>query len=489
MEPVEPVRGNASQHKVCRKRVVTKNELKRILTYYTSQLPCVTEACKVEKRELNSLVKTLQEEVRAKDASIKVLRENLATMRFTIREFSCFIASKHPGTTIAAAAQTWEKRWKAEDEDGLWNTADSPKVQSAVRRYRSHTKPSTSSVANTSTANNMQPEKAQFTSPQQNNMFHEFARKNAVAISRLTNPNITRKSSANSEQFISASLSTATNSGNCPTPQTQSVATAHALITVNQPLNLPMPSDVSSHILMPTSSQYKTIQANNSSQLNGQSAVNHTPAAGYLRLNSAETKRKNRNGPIGIRKFQRSETVSDVIILSDDESDEKVDIISEDMVTVPRYDSTNSLVCKKSHPLVYPRLRIYPGLRISRLHITWLNSFEDITKTKHIILNVRYAGEYSKQIFHILYYIRSMVEKEEAEGWTRIYSKECEAGGNSRLRIQFDEGQTWLNDAVYFTGFIECGFERYGAYADVCKVELGLQDKQMPANFTRRYWP
>uniref|UniRef100_A0A1I7W4T9 Uncharacterized protein n=1 Tax=Loa loa TaxID=7209 RepID=A0A1I7W4T9_LOALO len=91
MEPVEPVRGNASQHKVCRKRV--------ILTYYTSQLPCVTEACKVEKRELNSLVKTLQEEVRAKDASIKVLRENLATMRFTIREFSCFIASKHPGTT------------------------------------------------------------------------------------------------------------------------------------------------------------------------------------------------------------------------------------------------------------------------------------------------------------------------------------------------------------------------------------------------------
>lgn len=34
-----------------------------------------------------------------------------------------------------------------------------------------------------------------------------------------------------------------------------------------------------------------------------------------------------------------------------------------------------------------------------------------------------------------------MVEKEEAEGWTRIYSRQCEAGGNSRLRIQFDEGR------------------------------------------------
>lgn len=40
-------------------------------------------------------------------------------------------------------------------------------------------------------------------------------------------------------------------------------------------------------------------------------------------------------------------------------------------------------------------------------------------------------------------------------------------------------GQTWFNDAIYFTGFIECGLERYGAYADVCKIELGLQDKQV----------
>lgn len=42
-----------------------------------------------------------------------------------------------------------------------------------------------------------------------------------------------------------------------------------------------------------------------------------------------------------------------------------------------------------------------------------------------------------------------MVEKEEAEGWTRIYSKECEAGGNSRLRIQFDEGR-FLRPIIFF---------------------------------------
>uniref|UniRef100_A0A0R3RIX9 MATH domain-containing protein n=1 Tax=Elaeophora elaphi TaxID=1147741 RepID=A0A0R3RIX9_9BILA len=475
MEPVEPIRKNA-QHKDCRKRVVTKNELKRILTYYTSHLPCVVEACKVEKRELNSQIKCLQEDVRAKDASIKILRENLSTMRLTIREFSCFIASNHPGTTIAAAAQAWEKRWKSEDEEGLWNVANSPKIQSAVRRHRSYVKPSTSSVANISVANNVQLEKAQLVSPQQNNIFHDFARKNAVAISRFTNSRILRKSSTNLEQFISPSHTAATNNDNCPSPQSQTAATAHALITVNQPLSLPMSSDTSSHNLITTGSQYKNIQANNS-QISGQDVINHS-LANCSRLNNAEMKRKNRDEPISIKKVQRSEIVSDVIVLSDDEGDEKLDVMTEDMVTIPRYDSINSLRCKKSHPLVYPRLRIYPGLRISH-----------ITKTKHIILNVRYAGEYSKQIFHILYYIRSMVEKEEAEGWTRIYSKECEAGGNSRLRIQFDESQTWFNDAIYFTGFIECGLERYGAYADVCKVELGLQDKQIPASFTRRYWP
>ncbi|VDM09363.1 unnamed protein product [Wuchereria bancrofti] len=490
MESVKSSTENASQHKSCRKRVVTKNELKRILTYYTSQLPCVAEACKVEKRELNSLVKSLQEEVCAKDASIKILRENLSTLRLTIREFSCFIASNHPGTKIATAAQAWEKRWKAEDEEGLWNIAKSPIVQSAMHRHRPHTKLSASSVANTSTANTTQPEKAQFVSPQQNNIFHEFARKNAMAVSRVTNSNISRKSSTNLEQVISPSLSTSTNKDNSPTPKNHSAATAHALITVNQPLNLPMSSDANNHLLKLTNSQYKTTQTNNSLQINGQ-GVDHSSAVRYLRLNSAETKRKNPSEPVGIKKIQRNETVSDVIVLSDDESDEIVDIIPEDIVTVPRYDSINSVRCKKSHPLVYPRLRIYPGLRISRLHITWLNSFEviDITKAKYIILNVQYAGEYSKQIFHILYYIRSMVEREEAKGWTRIYSKECVAGGNSRLRIQFDDSQTWFNDAIYFTGFIECGLERYGAYADVCKVELGLQDKQIPTNFTRRYWP
>ncbi|KAM3716105.1 putative asparagine synthetase [Dirofilaria immitis] len=477
MEPVESNRKNASQHKECRKRVVTKNELKRILTYYTSQFPCVTETCKVEKRELNSLIKSLQEEIRAKDASIKVLRENLSTMRLTIREFSCFIASNYPGTAIAAKAQAWEKRWKAEDEEGLWNIASSSKILSTVHRHSSQTKPSTSSTANTSTASDIQSEKAQFVSPQQNNIFHEYARNNAIAISRRTNSNVLHKSPGNLEQFISPSLITATNTDKSPTPQNQTAATAHALITVNQPLNLPMSSNTNSHILIPVSSQYKTVQT--SSQVNGQGIVNHSSAGSYLRLSTAETKRKNRSESIGTKKVQKNETVSDVIVLSDDESDEKVDFIPEDMVTIPRYDSINSIRCKKSHPLVYPRLRIYPGLRISRLHITWANSFEDITRTKHIILNVGYAGEHSKQIFHILYYIRSMVEKGEAEGWTRIYSKECEASGNSRLRIQFDEGQTWFNDAIYFTGFIECGLERYGAYADVCKVELGLQDKRV----------
>ncbi|KAK6109207.1 hypothetical protein QQG55_35095 [Brugia pahangi] len=553
---------NASQQKICRKRVVTKNELKRILTYYTSQLPCVTEACKVEKRELNSLVKNLQEEIRAKDASIKTLRENLSTLRLAIREFSCFIASNHPGTKIATAARIWEKRWKAENEEGLWNIAKSPIVQSAMSRHRS-TKLNASSVENISTANTTQPEKAQFVSSQQNNTFHEFARKNATAVSRVTNSSISRKSSTNLKQVSSSSLSTSTNKGNSSmpknqsvatakdnsstpknqsvatakdnsstpknqsvatakdnsstpknqsvatakdnsstpknqsvattkdnssTPKNQSVATAHVLITVNQPLNLAMSSVANNHILMLTNSQCKTTETNNSLQINGQD-IDHSSTVRYLRLSSAKTKRKNPSEPVGTKKIQRSETVSDVIVLSDDESNEIVDIIPEDIVTIPRYDSINSLRCKKSHPLVYPRLRIYPGLRISRLHITWLNSFEDITKTKYIILNVQYAGEYSKQIFHILYYIRSMVEREEAKGWIRIYSKECVASGKSRLRIQFDDDQTWFNDAIYFTGFIECGLERYGAYADVCKVELGSQNKQVPNNFTRRHWP
>uniref|UniRef100_A0A915PYY9 Uncharacterized protein n=1 Tax=Setaria digitata TaxID=48799 RepID=A0A915PYY9_9BILA len=490
MVPVEPNRKNTTQQKDYRKRMVTKNELKRILMYYTSQLPCVVETCKVEKRELNSLIKSLQEEIRAKDASIKVLRENLSTMRLTIREFSCFIASNHPGTAIAATAQTWEKRWKAEDEEGLWNSVNSFKVVNAGRRNRLQTKPSTSTTANTSNAAVIQSDKAQLVSPQQNNIFHEFARKNAVAISHLTNSNVLRKSLANLEQLTSPSSSAVTNNNSnnssCPTLQNRTVATAHALITVNQPLNLPVPLDANNHILMSTGSQYIASHAKNPSEVNGQRA--QAPANNYLRLNSAEMKRKNRSEPVGIKKIQRNESVNDVIILSDDESDEKVDIMPENMVTVPRYNSINSVRCKKSHPLVYPRLRIYPGLRISRLHITWANSFEDIGKTKHVVLNVRYTGEYSKQIFHILYYIRSMVEKGEAEGWTRIYSKECEAGGNSRLLIQFDKDQTWFNDAIYFTGFIECGMERYGAYADVCKVELGLQDKQVPANFTRRYW-
>ncbi|VDN91632.1 unnamed protein product [Brugia pahangi] len=534
---------NASQQKICRKRVVTKNELKRILTYYTSQLPCVTEACKVEKRELNSLVKNLQEEIRAKDASIKTLRENLSTLRLAIREFSCFIASNHPGTKIATAARTWEKRWKAENEEGLWNIAKSPIVQSAMNRHRS-TKLNASSVENISTANTTQPEKAQFVSSQQNNTFHEFARKNATAVSHVTNSSISRKSSTNLKQVSSSSLSTSTNKGNSSmpknqsvatakdnsstpknqsvatakdnsltpknqsvatakdnssTPKNQAVATAHVLITVNQPLNLAMSSVANNHILMLTNSQCKTTETNNSLQINGQD-IDHSSTVRYLRLSSAKTKRKNPSEPVGTKKIQRSETVSDVIVLSDDESNEIVDIIPEDIVTIPRYDSINSLRCKKSHPLVYPRLRIYPGLRISRLHITWLNSFEvnndsdyhpvtDITKTKYIILNVQYAGEYSKQIFHILYYIRSMVEREEAKGWIRIYSKECVASGKSRLRIQFDDDQTWFNDAIYFTGFIECGLERYGAYADVCKVELGSQNKQVPNNFARRHWP
>ncbi|VDK85375.1 unnamed protein product [Onchocerca ochengi] len=487
MEKVESVRKNGSKQKDRRKRVVTKNELKRILTYYISHLPCVVETCKVEKRELNSLIKNLQEEIHAKDASIKILRENLSAMRLAIREFSCFIASNYPGTAIATKAQAWEKRWKTEDEKGLWNSASSPKIPPAVCRDLSQTKPNTSFIASTSTANSMQSEKAHFVSPQQNNIFHEFARKNAMPISRSTNSKVSRKPS-NLEQLLFPSLLATTIADNCSTPESQTAVTAHALITVNQPLNLPMSSDASNHIFTPTSSQYKTMQTNNSSQVNEQGIVNHFSAGNCLKLISAEIKRRKRNESVGIKKVQKSEIISDVIVLSDDESDEKMDSISEDMVTIPRYDSINSVHCKKSHPLVYPRLRIYPGLRISRLHITWSNSFEDITKTKQIILDVRYAGEYSKQIFHILYYIRSMVEKGEAEGWARIYSRECEAGGNSRLRIQFDDGQTWFSDAIYFTGFIECGLERYGAYADVCKVELGLQDKQIPTNFTRRYW-
>ncbi|VDO56622.1 unnamed protein product [Onchocerca flexuosa] len=80
------------------------------------------------------------------------------------------------------------------------------------------------------------------------------------------------------------------------------------------------------------------------------------------------------------------------------------------MVTIPRYDSINSVHCKKSHPLVYPRLRIYPGLRISRLHITWSNSFEDITKAKQIILDVRYAGEYSKQVVDFAFFFLQYVK-------------------------------------------------------------------------------
>ncbi|VDO45096.1 unnamed protein product [Onchocerca flexuosa] len=151
----------------------------QILTYYISQLPCVVETCKVEKRELNSLIKNLQEEVHAKDASIKILRENLSAMRLAIREFSCFIASNYPGTTIATTAQTWEKRWKTEDEEGLWNSsASSSKKPSAICRDLSQIKPNTSSIANISTANSLQSEKAHFVSPQQNNIFHEFARKN-----------------------------------------------------------------------------------------------------------------------------------------------------------------------------------------------------------------------------------------------------------------------------------------------------------------------
>ncbi|MCP9256855.1 hypothetical protein DINM_000089 [Dirofilaria immitis] len=230
MEPVESNRKNASQHKECRKRVVTKNELKGlILTYYTSQFPCVTETCKVEKRELNSLIKAFRKKFvpdlnlnrdlllfskmfyKLKDASIKVLRENLSTMRLTIREFSCFIASNYPGTAIAAKAQAWEKRWKAEDEEGLWNIASSSKILSTVHRHSSQTKPSTSSTANTSTASDIQSEKAQFVSPQQNNIFHEYARNNAIAISRRTNSNVLHKSPGNLEQFISPSLITATN--------------------------------------------------------------------------------------------------------------------------------------------------------------------------------------------------------------------------------------------------------------------------------------
>ncbi|VDO82099.1 unnamed protein product [Onchocerca flexuosa] len=93
-----------------------------------------------------------------------------------------------------------------------------------------------------------------------------------MPISRSTTPKISRKPS-NLEQLLFPSLTASTNTDNCSTPESQTAVTAHALITVNQPLNLPMSSDANSHILMPTSFQYKTVQTNNQSQVNEQGRV------------------------------------------------------------------------------------------------------------------------------------------------------------------------------------------------------------------------
>lgn len=76
----------------------------------------------------------------------------------------------------------------------------------------------------------------------------------------------------NLEQFVSPSHIAATKNDNCSL-SSQTAATAHALITVNKPLNLPVSLDASSPILMSTNSQYKTVQINNSSQANGQGKI------------------------------------------------------------------------------------------------------------------------------------------------------------------------------------------------------------------------
>lgn len=93
-----------------------------------------------------------------------------------------------------------------------------------------------------------------------------------MAISRPTNSSISRKSSTNYEQFASSSHTAAASNDDCSSTESQIVATAHALITVNQPLNLPMSSDTR-YTLTPMSSQYKTVQATNSLQADRQGKV------------------------------------------------------------------------------------------------------------------------------------------------------------------------------------------------------------------------
>ncbi|VDM97356.1 unnamed protein product [Thelazia callipaeda] len=485
------------QQKIRRKRFVTKNEMKRIMIYSLSQLPCSIETCKLEKRELHSLIKRLEEQLRLKDASVKTLRENLAAMRLTIREFSCFIATSFPGTKvihskiiyIAKTAQIWEKRWKTEDEEGKWNS-DFSKLPSAVLQNQSEVKPSTSANP-TSCRSIVYSDTAKPVASQQINTSHERIPERAWVIW--------------SPEERSFSLAASNNDKNNLISKKQMGATAHALITVNEPLNLPMSAHTNGNIVMAPDNCNNTLKIVNPEENASRRKRNyHMTSRNWMCGNSNVHKDSKFLKPEICSQHAQNNKVfiqekNDVIVISDDDNDEKMRIgATEDVVRVPRYDSLNLTECRKYHPLVYPKLTIYPGLRISRLHIKWVNSSEGlkyfkivlsyIEKSKHIILNIQYAGEHSKQVFHILYYIRSMVEKEEADGWTKIYSKECEAHGNSRLLIQFDRGeflkdfginQKWISDAIYFTGFIECGFERYGAYADVCKVELGSRQKQV----------
>lgn len=57
-----------------------------------------------------------------------------------------------------------------------------------MHHHWSYAKPSTAFVTGTSPTNVIQPEKAQLVSPQQNNIFHEFARKNGLVLN-LTGTN------------------------------------------------------------------------------------------------------------------------------------------------------------------------------------------------------------------------------------------------------------------------------------------------------------
>ncbi|VDN33097.1 unnamed protein product [Gongylonema pulchrum] len=131
---------------------------------------------------------------------------------------------------------------------------------------------------------------------------------------------------------------------------------------------------------------------------------------------------------------------------------------------------------ERYHPMPLPKMKIYPGLRIPRLKIEKVNSPEDVLANRRVKLCIYYEGNsFMKQIFHILYYLRSMVENGEADGWSWIHSRECEDSKTNDLIIQFDLDQQWVSDMIYFTGYLECGLERYGPYAEVCAVNLGRQ--------------